>query len=199
MGLIHLYEVNGKTYAEFADFHEHNQIRRNEDGKPTREGRSQVPDPPSDRAPTAQQPRSDRAVTASKDKDKDKGKDKVQVQAQSKTMSPAGDDLEMLVEAWNTNRGRLPAAAKLTSGRAARLRTLVRDLGGTDQAYAAITIAAQEVSRDDFWIRKQYGFDNLLAGQKVIQKAESAYNRGSFDTDQAEIDRMLAAIGGNDA
>jgi len=189
VGLITLYTVDNEQYAEILDFDKHNKVRAD------REKPSDIPCPPESSSisrenagSTPQQVEVEVQVQV---------QDKVQVQ--ETTTSSNNDDLETLVEAWNTNRGRLPAAAKLTSGRAARLRTLVRDLGGTDQAYAAITIAAQEVSRDDFWIKKQYGFDNLLANQKVIQKAETAYNRGSFDHDQAEIDRMLAALGGNDA
>lgn len=124
------------------------------------------------------------------------------------SMSPTGDarsnlavvktdELQALVDAWNEHRGNLPAVQKLTSTRRSKLRTLVKDLGGIDKAYAAIAIAAKEVSNDDFWKQRQYGFDNLLAGQKVIQKAETAWNRGTFDREQAEKDRLLAALGPN--
>jgi len=76
------------------------------------------------------------------------------------------------------------------------LRTLIRDLGGFDKARAAIAIATKEVSGDDYWLQKGYGLDTLLAGQKVIQKAETAHNRGTFDRGEAERQRMLAALEG---
>lgn len=45
VGLISLYDVDDKRYAVFADFHEHNDIRRDKDGNPTREGRTRIPPP----------------------------------------------------------------------------------------------------------------------------------------------------------
>ena len=106
-------------------------------------------------------------------------------------------DLQDLVDTWNEHRGSLPAAQKLTSTRRSKLRALTRDLGGHDQAKAAIAIATKEVSGDPWWQKHGYGLDNLLAGQKVIQKAETAWNRGTFDQQQSEINRMLAALGPN--
>ena len=205
VGLIQLYESDGKRYAQFEDFHKHNTIRRDKDGLPTREGRSRVPPPPEHRTETAQELRDDRVETAPQVEVE--VKDQVEVQEQGTTTSPNGDDrdqlsraenenLQTLVDAWNEHRGPLPAAQKLTSTRKQKLKTLMRDLGGTEPTRAAIAIATKEVSTDDFWIKRGYGLDNLLAGQKVIQKAETAYNRGSFNHEQSEIDRILTAIGG---
>jgi hypothetical protein len=127
---------------------------------------------------------------------------------ENESMSPDGDaraplatreshDYQALLDAWNEHRGSLPAAQKVTSNRRAKLKTLIRDLGSFDKAHAAIAIAAREVAGDDFWQTRGYGFDNLLAGQKVIQKAETAWNRGTFNREDAEKQRMLNALGPN--
>ena len=104
-----------------------------------------------------------------------------------------------IIEAWNENCGSLSKVKALNTARKRQLKTLIKDLGSPQEAYAVMAIAAKEVSMDPFWQQRGLGFNNILADQRVVQKAENAYNRGSFDHDQAEIDRMLAAIGGNDA
>lgn len=207
VGLIRLYTVDGKRFIQVEKFHEHNTVRRGKDGTPTHESPSDIPPPSqgSDVATTEELRSSDVAATAEVEVEVEvEVQDEVQVKEEPS--SPTGDDLatipvrhelELLLDAWNENRGSLPAAQKLTSNRRSKLKTLIRDLGGFDQAYSAIAIGAAEVSKDDFWIRRGYGFDNLLAGQKVIQKAETAFNRGTFDREQAEVDRMLAALGPN--
>lgn len=50
--LIELYGVDGKRYAEIVNFHEHNKVRRDEKGNPTREAVSKIPSPRSDSAVT---------------------------------------------------------------------------------------------------------------------------------------------------
>lgn len=202
VGLVVWYEVDGKRFVQIERFHDHNKVRRGQDGRPTHEKASSIPAPPEDDGATTEPLRSNYVATteplgSSTAEVEVEVQVEDQVQVQEKTTSPTGDTLEPLLEAWNTNRGKLPAAQKLTTTRKQKLRTLQRDLGGLDPTYAAIAIAAKEVSQDPFWIERGYGFDNLLAGQKVIQKAETAFNRGSFDRDQAETDRILNAIGGH--
>ncbi|MDR9392679.1 MAG: hypothetical protein RI554_11710, partial [Trueperaceae bacterium] len=190
VGLVVWYEVDGKRFIQIERFHDHNKVRKD------REGQSVIPSPPEDSRSTPGVRQEDAGKTPAEVEVEVEVEVQVEDQVQEKTTSPNGDTLEPLLEAWNENRGQLPAAQKLTSTRKQKLRTLQRDLGGFDPTYAAIAIAAKEVSQDPFWVQRGYGLDNLLAGQKVIQKAETAFNRGSFDHDKAETDRILNAIGG---
>ena len=200
VGLITLYTVDNEQYAEILDFDKHNKVRAD------REKPSDIPCPPESSSisrenagSTPQQVEVEVQVQV---------QDKVQVQ---ETTSSSGDDpievivdddpldYQAIVDAYNENCGRLPKIMKLNSTRKSRLRTLVRDLGSVEEAIAVVSIAAREVGQNEFWIKKEYNLDNLLNGQKLIGKAEIAMQRGSFDHHQAEIDRMLGALGGNDA
>jgi len=196
VGLATLYQADGSRFMQIEKFHEHNKIRRDKDGNPTHESATQIPAPPSRYVATTESLRSDDVPTTAEVEVEVEVQDQVEVQEQEKQTSPTGDELQHLLDTYNDNRGQLPAAQKLTSTRKQKLKTLMRDLGGTEPTRAAIAIATKEVSNDDFWIKRGYGLDNLLAGQKVIQKAETAYNRGSFNHEQSEIDRILTAIGG---
>lgn len=92
-GLIRLYTVGEKRYAEFVDFEEHNTIRRDKDGNPTREARSRIPDPPTSHTPTPQGPRSDRAVTAQEPPPNPKTKSKTKTKT-NKTLPPVEKTIE---------------------------------------------------------------------------------------------------------
>lgn len=77
VGLVTLYQVDGKPYGVVEKFHQYNTITRKADGTPAREAASKLPPPPeqprsgsggtgqpppSSSAPTAQKPRSNRAA-----------------------------------------------------------------------------------------------------------------------------------------
>lgn len=108
------------------------------------------------------------------------------------------DNVELVITAYNDHRGKLPAARATNSARRRKIASLIRDLGPTE-AIAVMGIAAAEAAQDKFWLDRQYGLDNLLNGQKAIQKAESALNRGTVDRAQAERDRLMRAIQGSAA
>ena len=208
LGLIVAYSVDGKQYMEIVKFHEHNKIRRGSDKKPSHESHSVIPPLQSPEAVLAEPLRSGDVTARLEVEVKDKVEDKDKEQ---ETTSSSGDDpievivdddpldYQAIVDAYNENCGRLPKIMKLNSTRKSRLRTLVRDLGSLDEAIAVVSIAAREVGQNEFWIKKEYNLDNLLNGQKLIGKAEIAMQRGSFDHNQSEIDRMLEALGGTDA
>ena len=113
-----------------------------------------------------------------------------------KAPSRNNTDAQRVVDAYNEHRGPLPAAQVLNRARETKIRALIRDLGSVDEAVAVMGIAAAEVATSEFYRENGYGLDTLLAGQKVIGKAEAAVNRGTTDRTKADRDRLLAAIGG---
>jgi hypothetical protein len=178
--LIRFYEVDGERFAEIVKFHDHNKIRRNEDGRPTREGVSRIPAPDEGRALTAAVLPQSSSVTPAKGL-RVKGKEqRVKGKEQTSDAAPAlaGDvaqarrsDIEELVEAYNANRGRLPSITKLTKARKTRLRRFIGE-HGPDEAMALLVDATKQVASTDFWIENGYNLDNLLAGDKIVTKAE---------------------------
>lgn len=79
-------------------------------------------------------------------------------------------DPGLFKEIWNTNRGRLPAVQALNNKRKGQIRALVKE-HGAQPALELFRDATRAVANDEYWINRQYGFDNLLAN-KVLQKAE---------------------------
>jgi hypothetical protein len=75
-----------------------------------------------------------------------------------------------LVAAWNENCGALPSVKTVSPARRKRLLAY-RVLAGED-AVETLRRATLVVAADDWWIRGKYGLDNLLAGDKVFQRAE---------------------------
>ena len=128
VGLIQLYEVDEKRYAEFKDFDKHNTVRRDQDGNPTREGRSRIPPPPSDRAGTAQAPRSPSTETDPQEevevKDQDQDQDQAEVLAQARATDRADEDSP---EARFT---RLANTGQSDQHETARARAVIRRLTG---------------------------------------------------------------------
>jgi len=147
VGLIHLYEADGKRYAQFVDFDKHNTIRRHKDGEkagqPLREGVSRIPAPnegsavsalaqDEGSAETAQQLRSDRAETAYEVK----GKDKDQVEGEGEDNHTPSE--ERFSRAFQTGK---PQANPRH-----RVRAELRRLAGPD-------FTTQHESHLDSWTR----------------------------------------------
>jgi hypothetical protein len=64
VGLIHLYNVNGKRYGSVDKFHEHNKIYRKPNGEPRDEAPSRIPAPPEgETRPAPDEPTSNPRVT----------------------------------------------------------------------------------------------------------------------------------------
>lgn len=115
--------------------------------------------------------------------------------------SPKGDDpqtIQRVVDAYNDHRGQLPKCVTLNSSRRQKIRRAIRDLGTLDEVAAAMAVAAAEVANDPWWQKHRYGFDNLLAAQRFVQKAETAMSRGTTDRHEAEVDRMVRALEGDE-
>jgi hypothetical protein len=95
-----------------------------------------------------------------------------------------------LVAIWNQHRGPLPAVEKLTAKRRALLKTLIADHG--DDAETELADATRAVAGSQFWISRQYGFNNLLAGDKVTNYAEQ-WRAGAVQLGEGNI-RMAAQV-----
>lgn len=219
VGLITLYSVKDDRYLEITDFHEHNKVRRDKDGNPSREAASSIPAPSAGTVagPAPDQLRSNSAPTPAQGEGlRVKSKVKVQVQEEHSSIAKSeapppkalaapppreSHDPGLFKEIWNTNRGRLPAVQALNNKRKGQIRALVKE-HGPQPALELFRDATRAVAADDFWINRQYGFDNLLAG-KVLQKAEQ-WRAGAVQLTQGN--RQLAntaltvanAIGGLD-
>lgn len=172
VGLIRLYNVDGKPYGVVEKFHQHNKIERKADGSPKREAASKLPAPPaeelrSNSAPTPQQPRSDAAETPVE------VEVEVEVQVEENTSSPkatVGEKHQAFQDAWNTHRGTLPQARGINDTRKRQIDRLTRELGA--DALGLFTDAVRQVAREPYWLEKGYGIGNLLAGGKVLNWAE---------------------------
>jgi|SRR5690625_3861365 len=105
--------------------------------------------------------------------------------------SPKGDTRSTndYREIWNENRGPLPAIRTLSEARRRKLRNLDKEFG-PDQARKMFRAATQTVAQNDFWIRRGYGFDNLLRG-KVEQYAEQTTPQNPVSTAAREATDFL--------
>lgn len=116
--------------------------------------------------------------------------------ATTRPQAKAKSEVQQVVDAYNAHCGSLPTVRALNTWRTRKIKNLIRDLGSTKEAIAVMGIAASEVANDDFWQQRRYGLDNLLRESRAIQKAETAVSRGTTDRNQADEDRLLAALGG---
>lgn len=76
----------------------------------------------------------------------------------------------LLLGIWNDHRGRLPEA-KPTERRLKILAKISAEFGPA--AEATIRAATLEVAASEFWQERRYGFDNMLADDKFVGKAEA--------------------------
>lgn len=74
------------------------------------------------------------------------------------------------LEAWNANRGPLPAAHTVDDDRARNLDKLIAAYG--DEALDRFTDATKRVATEPWWIDNAYGFENLIRGGKVLSYSE---------------------------
>ena len=93
--------------------------------------------------------------------------------AEPKSYPSREEHLQILVNTWNSLCGALPSVKALSAARRTKLKAFVKEAGGFDAAQEILKKATLAVARDDWWIRGKYGLDNLLAGGKVFQRAES--------------------------
>lgn len=103
---------------------------------------------------------------------------------------PSETDPSTLAGVWNTYRGPLPEARTISAGREKALKRFAKEHG--PNAPAMLADAAQAVASNDFWIRKQYGLDELLAGDKVTKYADK-WRAGVTQLGEANI-RMATQV-----
>lgn len=81
-----------------------------------------------------------------------------------------------LLQTWNEYSGNLPKARAVSEARATALNRFLRNAKKSNSdPIALMAAAAKRVSTEKFWQENMYGLDNLLAGDKYLQKAEAAY------------------------
>lgn len=90
----------------------------------------------------------------------------------AREVAAPAEGLRGLLAVWNDNCGKLPKAQKLTPARATGLARLLKTCGSLAEAKVTLRKATVVVAGDDFWNRGKYGLDNLLAGDKYMQRAE---------------------------
>lgn len=107
------------------------------------------------------------------------------------TRSPKGDthSTNDYRDIWNENRGPLPAIRTLSEARRRKLRNLDKEFG-PNEARQMFRAATRAVAQNDFWIRRGYGFDNLLRG-KVEQYAEQTIPQNPVSTAAKEATDFL--------
>lgn len=103
---------------------------------------------------------------------------------------PSETDPGELAEIWNHYRGPLPEVRKLSAAREKALKRFAKEHG--DDAPGMLADAAQAVAANDFWIRKQYGLDELLAGDKVTKYADK-WRAGAVQLGDANL-RMATQV-----
>ncbi len=104
--------------------------------------------------------------------------------------SPTRELDQAFVEVWNEHRGNLPGIRSLDAKRKRGLKAL-RDEHGAD-ALDLFRDSVQCVAADDYWVEKQYGFDNLIRPGRVLEKAEK-WRAGPAQLGTANV-RMAAQV-----
>lgn len=79
------------------------------------------------------------------------------------------DAVDVFLELWNANCGRLPQCRTLTKKRRKGIQQFISEVDDPEGAFVA---AVREVASDPFWLEKGYNIDNLLVQGRVVEKAE---------------------------
>ena len=117
-----------------------------------------------------------------------KSKSKRRANQEPLSAEPTRTNTQAFVDTWNDNRGRLPAVQTLNRKRKAAIRQLVKEHDG--EALALFRDATCAVAADDYWVQRQYGFDNLVRAGRVLEKAEK-FRAGGTGLGDARI-KMLS-------
>lgn len=207
--LIRLYTFGGKRYGVVVKFHEHNTIRRREDGTPKEEAPSRLPAPP-ERVETdpgtegSPEPyrSSPRAAQAEVEVEVEVEPQEEQDLQPSSAAPTRADRFSPFVEAWNFHCGVLPQCEAMNDKRRRGIDAVRKEFG--DQALVRFEMAVLQVAADKFWQQEGYNIDNLLVRGRVLEKSEKFNaNRGMSAGDRKlastamEIQRAIG--GGLDA
>jgi hypothetical protein len=87
------------------------------------------------------------------------------------TSATINQEIQAIIQEWNTHRGSLPAITVLSETRKRKLRSLIREHNG--EALALIRDATIQVAANPYWQENRYTLDNLLAGGKYLAHAEA--------------------------
>jgi hypothetical protein len=99
------------------------------------------------------------------------------------------DEHQPFIDAWNQHRGPLPACRVKSDKRARAFRKLIKEHG--DDALELFTDATRAVAINDFYVKKQYGIDILLAGK--VEKYAEQWRAGAVQLGEGNI-RMAAQV-----
>ena len=110
-------------------------------------------------------------------------------------------DLTPFVAAWNEHRGLLPAVepdpADLTRAEAKRLQAFASK---HSDALERFTAAVRHVAADEYWVRKAFGLETLLRGDRLTEMVRKGrHTNGLSEGDRvttAKAMRIYAAIDG---
>jgi len=108
--------------------------------------------------------------------------------ATTRSATPTRAHPQAFLDTWNEHRGQLPAVQTMNRKRRDAVGQLVKEHDG--EALALFRDATLAVAGDDFWLERQYGFDNLVRPGRVLEKAEK-YRAGGTGLGDARL-RMLA-------
>lgn len=108
-------------------------------------------------------------------------------QRRSQNLSDLAPPLLEMVEVWNEHCGPLPKVDRVGDDRLRKLQRCLDEYG--EDAVNRLRDATKEVARDEFYLRKGYGLDILLAGDKVLERSDRWRQSGGM----SEADRRLAA------
>lgn len=124
----------------------------------------------------------------------DSGKPEIDARAPSLPKIP--ERHAAIIDAWNEHSGNLPKVRSVSEARTRALDRFLRNAKNSSSEPAALmAIAARVVAADAFWQARKYGLDNLLAGDKYMQKAEVGLQEHLNPTRSAE-EELLAYIEG---
>jgi len=200
--LIRLYVCGKHRYGVIVGFHEHNTIRRNPDGTPKEEAASRIPVPPDalqatpgtgavpepyrrSTGPAQAEVEVEREVEREEEQDLQPSSADLAV---TRSAAPTRANTQAFIDAWNEHRGHLPAVQALNRKRTDAVKQLVKEHDG--DALALFRDATLAVAADDYWVQRQYGFDNLVRPGRVLEKAEK-FRAGGTGLGDARI-RMLS-------
>lgn len=201
--LLRVYEANGIRYLEIVDFLKHNTPHHKEpdsDLPPSDSGTPCYTHEPDDGPSTGQASAKHEPSKAIREEKRRELEEEEKITLSSTETAPVPDepvgqarreltkpekrkgkknltfeelppDLAELATVYLDNRGRLPGVSEYGPDRVRKLERL-RDLfNGT--AKERLRDATLEVARDEFYIRKGYGLDILLAGDKVLVRSDA--------------------------
>lgn len=93
-----------------------------------------------------------------------------------------GFDVDSLLITWNENKGKLPGVYSKGRSRVRGLQLLANEANNLGvEPEELLRVATLVVARNDFWVKRKYSLDNLLAGQKYLKYYEEGLSTTTKD------------------